>query len=95
MPPKLTLYSWLLVPVAVLAYSFGPAQASSQRVEAARRLALTARSVQQEEAKGAMHADNPRSTSLPKLCGSCRNDTEQCRAAGIRETSGEDFSPTP
>ena len=45
MPPRLTLYAWLLAPVALLAYHFGPGQAHMQRDEAARQIVVAEQAV--------------------------------------------------
>src|SRR5947209_1872861 len=52
MPPKLTLYAWLLLPVALIAYHFGPGQAHLLRDEAARQLAAAVQAEKQENWKG-------------------------------------------
>jgi len=66
MPPRLTFYAWLLAPIALLAYHFGPGQTYLQRDEAARQIALAQKAEQQEDWAGAVHAYALALNQIPK-----------------------------
>jgi hypothetical protein len=56
MPPRLTFYSWLLAPVALLAYHFGPGQTNLQRDEASAQIALAEKAESQDNWAAATQA---------------------------------------
>src|SRR3954452_19348387 len=88
MPPKLTLYAWLLVPVALLAYHFGPGQAHLLRDEAARQLTLAVQAEKQENWKGAMEAYASALAKIPASDIQRRNQVRLAHAK-VRMYSGE------
>ena len=88
MPPKLTLYAWLLIPVAVLAYHFGPGQAYLHRETAARQLAAAAQAEKQENWQAAMNAYSAALAAIPETDLKQRTQVRLARAKA-RMYSGE------
>lgn len=56
MPPKLAFYVWLLVPVALLAYHFGPGQSRLLQDEISKHIAAAAKAEQKEDWPAAMQS---------------------------------------
>jgi hypothetical protein len=82
------LYAWLLLPVALLAYHFGPGQASRQRDEIARQLSLAAQAEQREDWNAARRAYAQALSHLPGANTRLRNGVRVAQAKA-RMYSGE------
>jgi hypothetical protein len=65
MNKKLAFYCWLLAPVALFAFHYGPGQADLARDEAARQIAIGQALEQKEDWHGAMDAYTGALTKLP------------------------------
>jgi hypothetical protein len=88
MPPRLTFYAWLLVPVALLAYHFGPGQTNLQRDAAARQIAAAEKAEQHEDWAAAMQAYALALNQIPKQDAKRRNEVRLAHAKA-RMYSGE------
>jgi tetratricopeptide (TPR) repeat protein len=88
MPPKVTLYAWLLVPIALLAYYLGPGEAKAQRSEIARLLGLAAQAEQREDWKAAREA-YARALEKTPVGDSARRGQMRLANAKARMYSGE------
>jgi hypothetical protein len=88
MPPKVTLYAWLLVPIALLAYYLGPGEAKAQRSEIARLLGLAAQAEQREDWKAAREA-YARALEKTPVGDSARRGQMRLANATARMYSGE------
>lgn len=88
MTPRLTLYAWLLAPVALLAYHFGPGQAGLQRDEAARLMAIATEAEQKEDWPAALRAYKEALARIPAAETKLRNQVRLAHAK-VRMYSGE------
>jgi hypothetical protein len=88
MHKKLFLYCWLVAPVALLAFHYGPGQAGLARDDAARQVALAQRLEADEDWRGAMAAY---ADAVAKLPAADRTERWQLRLAQskARMHSGE------
>jgi hypothetical protein len=88
MPPKLTLYAWVLVPVALLAFHFGPGQAYLHRDAAARHLAEAGVAEKQENWPVALKAYADALREIPATDGKRQREVRLAHARA-RMYSGE------
>jgi hypothetical protein len=88
MKRKLFLYAWLLAPVALLAYHYGPGQAGLARDAAAEKIALAGQLEQKEDWREAVAAYDEALARLPAVDSTTRWQLRLARSKA-RMYSGE------
>lgn len=88
MTPRLAFYSWLLAPVALLAYHFGPGQSHLQIDEAARQIAKAQAAEKSEDWATALNSYAIALNAIPETDKKLRQEVRLAHAK-VRMYSGE------